>query len=152
MSLVYLYYNMAFKSKMEAGWFVSSTFSETEKNLSTKREKGKRLCVKCRVLEPSTSPLSHCGQPGVATELLPAPQRTSLADMRDKLVIASWAEGVPIESDVRVLIWWDDNVPLPFTLPLFEAPPANDELPQGKEDSQNALIEHMLCWHQENLK
>lgn len=27
--------------------------------------------------------------------------------MRDKLVIASWAEGVPIESDVRVLIWWD---------------------------------------------
>lgn len=40
----------------------------------------------------------------------------------------------------------------PFTLPLFEAPPANDELPQGKEDSQNALIEPMLCWHQENLK
>lgn len=105
MSLVYLYYNMAFKSKMEAGWFVSSTFSETEKNLSTQREKGKRLCVKCRVLEPSTSPLSHCGQPGVGvTEPLPAPQRTSLADMRDKLVIASWAEGVPVESDVRVLV------------------------------------------------
>lgn len=152
MSLVYLYYNMAFKSKMEAGWFVSSTFSETEKNLSTQREKGKRPCLKCRVLEPSTSPLSHCGQPGVGVTELPAPQRTSLADMRDKLVIASWAEGVPAESNVRVLVWWDEKVYLPFILPLSEAPPPNDELPQGKEESQNTLIQPMLCWHKENLK